>query len=358
MEENKELDLAAIAKEIKLHARYVWSKKLWITGISFFCGILFFFYAISREPLYEAPLTYMVNDDDGSGGGGGGLSAILGQFGLYGGGGGGYNYLKIVEISKSEMIMKQVLFDSCYIAGKMDLVANHIISAYEMHDSWNEDTLLYDFIFPSNPSLQTRKERIATKILVGKLRGNPDDAGSKKMISSYFLEESGILKIVGSTKNADLSIILANKLFEKLSDFYISKSVERQKTTYDQLTQKVDSIGRLISSSERSLANFSDQSKGVLLNQNRIPLARNQRKLQMYGVMYEEALRNQQTAEFLLNSQTPFFQVIDTPYLPLKNVNRLKIMQLIVVVIVSSLLLILVLVGLKFVEKEIKPKLA
>ncbi|MGB1038040.1 MAG: Wzz/FepE/Etk N-terminal domain-containing protein, partial [Bacteroidia bacterium] len=192
-QEQKELSIGEIVNLVKEYWQYIWSKKLVVILVSIFFGILFVVYSKSKEPEYSAGLTFMVNDDDGSGGGG--LSSILGQFGLAGAGGGSYNYLKIIEISKSEMIMKQVLFDSIDLYGENDLIANHIIELYDLHEDWQEDTMLNGFKF--SEEFQGKKEQRVVKYLVAKLRGNPFDNGSNKMLKSKLFEESGILKISG-----------------------------------------------------------------------------------------------------------------------------------------------------------------
>jgi len=39
----------------------------------------------------------------------------------------------------------------------------------------------------------------------------------------------------------------------------------------------------------------------------------------MYAAMYGEVIKNKETAEFILNNETPFFQVIDSPMVPLNQ---------------------------------------
>jgi hypothetical protein len=43
----------------------------------------------------------------------------------------------------------------------------------------------------------------------------------------------------------------------------------------------------------------------------------------MYGAMYAEVIKNKETADFILKSETPYFQKLDEPRLPLGGSNGL-----------------------------------
>jgi len=78
----------------------------------------------------------------------------------------------------------------------------------------------------------------------------------------------------------------------------------------------------------------------------------------MYSTIYAEVLKNQQTAEFMLDSQTPYFQLIDVPFLPLGNVNKFKLLGVIIPFVVSIFVFSLLTVLLGYYIQEIKPILS
>jgi hypothetical protein len=91
--------------------------------------------------------------------------------------------------------------------------------------------------------------------------------------------------------------------------------------------------------------------------QNQLPKMRNLRRLEMYGAMYVEVVKNQPTAEYLLKSQTPYFQEIDVPFLSLGNNNILNGVLTIIIFIGLLIFGVLVTVGLACYTNEIKPLL-
>ncbi|NNJ56393.1 MAG: hypothetical protein HKP14_09685 [Bacteroidia bacterium] len=340
-----------IIKDLKYYALSVWQKKIIIFIISAIVAIGWSYKLLKRPPLYVAEKTFMVSDDEG----GGGISSILGQFGLGGSGGGGsYNYKKIMEIGQSNLIIDQVLFDSASILGKNDLVANRIIELYDLHENWNKDTILNNFLFTKD-NRNSRKGKLARKILQGKIKGNPKEPSSKKLVRFDYSEESTILKISGEAQFEELSILLAESTYEKLSRFYINKSIERQATTYKQLKSKADSIYRLLSGSESSFAKSSNFNMGLVLPSDNISSARSMRNIEMYSTMYGEVLKNKETADFMLKSQTPFFQTIDSPFAPLGNSNTFSIINAILAFISGVILTSIVVILMAYYRKEIKP---
>lgn len=348
----EQVSLKEVVLKIKEYIQELLNKKFWIMGSAVVFGAIFGLRTMLTPTEFEAKTTFMVNDDEG--GGMSGISAILGQFGMGGGGGGKYNYTKIIEIANSNRILKQVLFDTIDIEGKSDLVANHIIDIYDFHKKWENDTLQSGFYFKRGNVRNSKVELMATKKLISLMRGDIDNPKSKKLLSLSYNEESTILALKSMTFSENLSIALARLWYEKLSKFYINKSVERQQSTYDALKHKTDSIYGLLVGNERNAARFQDQSRGMLLNQNKLPLIQSMRNQEIFGAMYGEVLKNKETAEFMLKSSTPFFQILDEPELPLNSSGGLSIISIIFASLLGMLSAVVVIVVRFFYIKQIK----
>jgi hypothetical protein len=110
-----------------------------------------------------------------------------------------------------------------------------------------------------------------------------------------------------------------------------------------------------LSRNEKSYAQSSDFNQGLILNSDRLPQARSMRNIELYATMYGEVLKNKETAEFMLNSQTPYFQAIDSPYLPLYNQNKFSLVGTILFVLGIGIVAILFVVVYAYYQKEVKP---
>jgi len=286
--------------------------------------LLFVGYAYLSKPIYNANLTFMLSDDKG---GGNGLSALFGQF--IGGGGGGKNNLdKLLELSKSRRIIQEVLFDSTRIQGKDTYLANHLIDFYDIHEKWEEDTTgLKNFYFQQDSvEAFTVTENKAFKLLYAKLVGSETRKG---LFNGSYGDETNILKFSVKSLNETLSIDLCNSIFESLSHFYVTRTVEKQKKTYDIVKFKMDSISTEIAIKENGLARFKDTSLGLWTNKDKLTQARLQRDLQVLYQMFEVAVKNHEISEHSLKSQIPYIQLIDDPISPIKPEVSSKLSALI-----------------------------
>ena len=279
--------------------------------------------AMTDDLLYEAPLSFML-DDEGSGGGAA-LSGLLGSIGLPVGGGGEDNLDKILELSKSRKISSSTVFTNVKIDGKEDILANHVINMLEENGDWNKRGLLapeqkynIDGLRFSHDTLANFNliENNGLKHLHEHLVGN-----SKKeirpLIATSYNEQTGIISIVSNTHNPEISVALSKILFDKLSEYYVEKSIEKQDLTYKILKEKTDSIYTELQAKNSSLASFKDGSQGMFARTDQLTETRLMIDIQKLGAMYGEATKNLEVADFALNNKTPFFQPIDEPVLPI-----------------------------------------
>jgi len=270
---------------------------------------------------YPAELTFMINEDSGSSMGA--LAGVLGQFGL--GSSGDENLDKILELSKSMNISLSTFFRSLKIDGKQDLLANHIIQMLEDADEWNNSSLFgkvdslnlegFRFTHDSIP-LFSLLESKALKRLHQHLIGNKNKEISP-LLESEVMDGSGIMKMTSKTYDPEISVAICNNLYTNLRDYYIEKSIEKQQTTYQILESKTDSILSDLKDKEYALANFKDRNQGLFAKTDQLTEVRLSRDVQKLSMMYAEATKNKELADFALQDNTPFIQLIDQPFLPI-----------------------------------------
>lgn len=257
----------------------------------------------------------MLNEDSGPSAGG--LSSILGQFGLPSGG--EFKLEKIAELSKTRAMASEVMFDSLGLEGQKDYLANHYITEKERvdqwapHRFWEQPSQLQGFRFQSD-SLRGF-DRLENRALLKLHKLFRDD------LSTSIDEITGILEFKITTTSELLSYHSLEGLFEKLSNYYTDKSVEKQQATFDALQFKCDSLEGLLNAKEYQLARIKDSYRSQWLNTEKVPEEKLFREIRMLTIMYGEALKNKELAAFSLDNMTPFIQAIDRPILP---INRSK----------------------------------
>jgi hypothetical protein len=308
--------------------------------------VLYFFYQAYQTPItYTSELTFMMNDDEG--GGLGALGGLAASFGFGGGGGTEFNLEKMLSLLKSRNIIQQGLFEKTEMEGKVDFFANHLIREYNFHKKWEESETLKGFTFKNDKVEEfSRPEYKALKSVYAKVIGSAKTPG---ILSSNINEDTGIMTLNIESTDEDLSIQLLNSLFKKLSAFYIDKTIEKQKQTYEITKNKADSLLGVMNYVQSRLLKIKDTQRNTILNQYRSEEFKLERDYQISLIAYGEAIKNKEIADFSLKSKTPFIQSIDLPIPPLEPNKTLitYIKQIIIGGILGVFLAIAFIIGRK-----------
>jgi G-rich domain on putative tyrosine kinase len=327
MMEDDEITLKELILKLQEYFREVWNHKKLLFLIPIPVVLFMLYQAFTTPKVYPATLTFMVNEDEG--GGIGGMGALLGQ--VLGGGaaGGKYNLDKILELSRTRKIMEEVLLDKATVDGQTDLLANHIIRINELHKDWNksDNEKMHNFLFSQQDKQKFGDLENAVLLnLYGEMIGS---GGQEGVLSTGYGKETGIMKIKTQSRSEDLSIALANKVYEKLSNYYIKKTIEKQQKTYEVILQKVDSIKHLLDSKQYALANFKDSNRGLFTATAKVSETKLTQEVTALGMIYAKSLENLEMADFSLKIKTPFVQLIDAPVGPIEPVGKSKVMAII-----------------------------
>jgi hypothetical protein len=263
---------------------------------------------------FNAKVTFMVSGDASKTSP---MSSVLGLIGA--GGGTGESPEKILELAESRKIISSALFKRGKVGDKEDFYANHIIRVMSYHKEWEDKAPELKGFFFKHGSIDSfnRMENKAMLYTFSQIVGNPEE-GIIGYMASKFSEMSGIMTISFSTLNEDLSIGFLNTLFTELSDFYVTKTVEKELMTYNVISEKRDALHRQINGKERAAAQFNDQSFGVLFATPLVDGKLLQRDIRTLELIYGEAVKNAEMADFSLRTKTPFVQPIDLPIAPIK----------------------------------------
>lgn len=311
----------------KLNEYYFEIKNNW--KIVLILVFIFLFYmgykSFVSKPKYTANLTFMLNTNEG--GGISGIGGLLGQFGI--GNKGEYSKEKIMSLNKSRRIIEEAIFERVTINNNTDFIANHLINNLDSLNKWanikwylkpfSKTHSLKDFRFKTDSIGDF--DKVSKKGLVtiySYIAGNPK-LGVNGIMSNGFDVESGIMHISISTYNPYLSIALTNNIFDKLSEFYVDKTIEKQKVTYDILKSKSDSLLYLLKKNELDLAIFEDKNQLTYNRKSKLRGDELRRNVQKLSIMYGEVIKNLEIADFSLSNKTPFVQAIDRPKMPING---------------------------------------
>ena len=351
MEKNNSeyISLKQIILTIQEYAKAILNAWKLVIVVALIFAVLFSIRNHYDDDRYTAKLSYMLEDNEGANPAS--LTGLLGSFGF--GSSKGLNRDKLVELSKSDLIISQTLLDKVVINGSTDFLGNHMVSIYGYDEVWakKETNPLKDFRFRSDVLEDFGlNEHRALKQLKSRIIGSPS-MGIEGVLTSGYNEDSGILKLTAVSVDPEFSIAVCNSLFHNLDSFFVFKTIERQKENYEVLKAKTDSLAALLEKTEYALAKFKDSERNLYRRVDRVEERRLENKSKMLYLALGKALENLEIADYSLKYQTPILSVIDQPHLPIGNAKKPLLIDLILGTLFGTLLsMVLIVLRKKYLE--------
>ncbi len=317
-----EISLKDLIKLIRSWSELLRKKIFSIGVIGLLGGSLGFYFAYTKKVNYNAELRFVVKNEGSSSG----LSGMLGGLGsVLGGSTMGSPLERTIEIASSDRIVGSALLSEVQIEGKNEILANSLIRISKLHKNWEKDSLLNGIKFnKQDTSIESMSfpKRKAIKMLEVLLIPKNGDG----IITKSFDKKSGVVTLSATHENEDFAIVLTKEIFNKLRDFYVEQMITSAANNVQILQKKVDSIKFELARVQSSYARNTDQSFGLLFQEDKVELKKLAVREQMLMAMYGEAQKNLETFKFMNDSAIPTLTVIDMPYSPLKKIQPSKIL--------------------------------
>jgi uncharacterized protein involved in exopolysaccharide biosynthesis len=316
-----EISLKDLIKIIQSWFLLLYKNILTIFLVGSIGGGLGFYLAYSNKPVYKAESKFVVKE-----GGPSGLSGSLGNLSSLLGGGGGSSLDRTVAVIGSERVMGKVLLSTVQIAGKSDLVINHFVSLNkDLQTAWNKDTALAKARFTATDTIVQLFNFPQRKALKSVLASFNSEKG---IVTKNFDKKTGIISLVVTHSNEEFAIEVNRLIYDELKIFMREQSSETANMNVELLTKKVDSIQSELNGVRRALARRTDQSMGLLLNEDKVELKSLAVKEQILLTMYGEAQKNLETFLFMGQSASNAAQLnlLDSPFSPIKPETKSKVL--------------------------------
>ncbi len=337
MKEIEYVSLKDIGFFFKQIFRYGLSKWKLILAFGLAGGLAGFFYAAVQAPVYEAKLSFLVNENEQAPTLN--LSSLAGLAGISGmAGGSSVNEEKLLFIANSRLLVGTSLMEEAEVGGVKKMMVNHYIDIFQMESSFKADTALNGFSYFIHQKLENLSyaenkvlDKILREIVVGKQFSI--EARKKQGIIS---QGSGIIILDYKSANEAFAKTFIEILYANLGKYYTNKIIQRQLKNYNLIKVRTDSIREVLFNKENYGAAILDKNIGLIKMQGRVEIERTRRDVEMLSLMYGEVLKNLEVARFTLDNQTPIFQTIDAPTLPLEKEKMSRLNTAIISAILLS----------------------
>jgi uncharacterized protein involved in exopolysaccharide biosynthesis len=301
----------AMVLRLKSWRQYITSK--WKVLLVFvLCGLAAgaAYYAFSK-PIYSARLTFVLYEENKMGS----LSSLAGQLGLDVGNteNSAFNGDNIIELLKSEKIIEPVLFKK--IPEKNATLINCLIKADGLQKKWQRKQYLKNTVpFPNDTSLVTPvQDSLVSEIC--------DYVIKHYLVIDKIDKKLNYYRVTSNTPDEQLSVYLTKYLVAEASDFFIETKTKLARQNLTMIVYEADSLRNLLKNTITDNSSITDKTFNLnpAYQIQRSPLQEGQVKTTVLGTAYGEVVKNLELAKINLLKETPLYQVIDVPKLPLKK---------------------------------------
>lgn len=337
-----EISLKEVFLKIDSFFRFLLSKWLILLIAGIMGGGIGLLIAIYTKPTYTGTLTFVLSTGSKSD-----LSGLASQFGFDMGGSGGNDVFSgdnILTLFKSEKMIRYVLFKKPPVAN--DILANIIVKEWEWDKNWMKKKRTNNqFPFPSDtakltPVQDSLLREVYGRILKDALTVNRTD----KKLSVY--------EVSTKTTNEIFACYLTRYLMDETAKFYIETKTSISKINLRMLQREADSLRGLLGGAISSTASEEERTFNLnpALQAQRAPAQKSQVRATVMATAYGEVVKNLEIAKITLQKETPIYQIIDEPEIPLKAKKASKLLY----IVIGGGIIFFLTAGLLLIRKKLK----
>jgi uncharacterized protein involved in exopolysaccharide biosynthesis len=310
---------------------YALLKRKWklIALISITMGGLTFLYASLKAPLYDAVLTFSVEDK----GGGSMYSAVASQFGidLSRGEGGAFKGDNIIEVFKSQTVIEQALLVSYEMDGVKTTLIDRFLKVYPMLGEQAGDSSFFPVVYDDRSKYSRSQDSVLHIV--------------SETLQKYFIEiekvdkKLTIIKLSIKSKDEKFSQFFAESLGRTVYKLFIDSKVEKLRSNINLLENRIDSVKAELNNEMLGAASSQDQNQNAALARVKVPYLQRQLNVQLLTNLHMELVKNLELSKLTLAKEEPLVQVIDRPIPPLKVIRMSGVKYGLLVTVATALLI-------------------
>lgn len=338
MDQNNALKLSDIFSLLKqfIHFYKSYRKRnyLIIFGFTVICLL---YYTIEKSK-YEASASFVLME--GAGSKGGGLASLGSQFGIdIGSLGGQSNNIfsgdNIFDIFRTRTIVEKVLLSEFNDPNNGSTKQTFADAYVKMYPSFVKTIILGNktpvgafYGYDNNLHPDRVKDSVLSKIFEKLIKNN--------IIVQKSNKKGSIIQVVITTNNELFSKRFTEKLIETVKTFYLNINNTNTQIVLLGLQKKADSLQGLLyqkSFQSSSLFNLNSGLKSYSATEEL-----SQRDKTVAYALYSEVVKNIELTKMSQAQQTPIFQIVETPRLPLEN-KKLELYELFLIGLLGGILI-------------------
>jgi len=337
MNKKDEISFGEVVKQTEAYIRYLFSKWLIIVIVGIIGGISGLIYAFTANPTYTASLNFVLSSSSYSSNS---LFGFANQFGVNLGGS-DYDVFSgdnIITLMQSRRMVQQALFSTLPSSNKS--LINMLVEDEKWNEGWAENTRLKNvYPFPSTAD----KMNLAQDSMFRKIYSSVQ---TNMLTVSKPDKDQNIYAVTTNAENPLFAYYLTRYLVNATSAFYIDTKTSSARQNLNMLQNEADSLRHVLGNAIISAGSQTDYTYNLnpAYQVQRSGAQQSQATAAALGQAYGQVLQSLELAKIALQKETPLYQIIDEPTLPLDQDKPGKLTSLIIGGFIGGFLIIGVLI--------------
>lgn len=321
---NKEsVSFKDIINEITKIVKFLLSKWLVIVIAGVLGAAAGLLYAVISTPTYSATLNFVLSANSSAGGN---LMGLASQFGVNLGDDNDnvFSGDNIIALMKSRRMVQQALFAKP--ANSNESLLNLYIKDSELDAGWQkEERTKRAYPYPDDPSTMTMIQDSLFRTVYDNVQENMLDVSKPD-------NNQSIYAVTTTSANDTFSYYLTKYLVAATSAFYIDTKTSTAKQNLHMLQKEADSLRNVLGGAITSAGSQTDLTFNLnpAYQVQRSGAQQSQARAAALGQAYGQVLQSLELAKITLQKETPLYQIIDEPTLPLTIEKHSKLLLLII----------------------------
>ena len=340
MSNKDEISFRKVIEQTEIYIRFLLSKWIIIIIAGLIGGSIGVIYAYTSKPQYAATLNFVLA---GSSSSPQGLMGFANQFGINMGNNTDnvFSGDNIITLIQSRRMVQQALFTP--LPKGNESLLNVYINNNKINEGWDKDAVLKSiYPYPPTPDKMTLLQDSIFRIIYASI--------TKNMLTVYKPEKNQNIYVV-VTKSPDqlFSYYLTKYLVNVTSAFYIDTKTSTARKNLNMLQNEADSLRGILSGAIVSAGSQTDLTFNLnpAYQVQRSGALESQSRASALGQAYGQVLQNLELAKITLQKETPLYQIIDEPTLPLMQEKPGKLTLLIMGGFIGVMLVAMILIAKK-----------
>jgi hypothetical protein len=322
IKESDEISLKELILKIQEWWHYLLSKWLIILIFGLIGGALGFWYATTKNPVYTATTTFVLEDEKG--GGLGNLAGLASMAGvdLGGSGGGIFQGDNILDLYKSRNMIEKTLLSKVKFDNSNLLLIDRYIQSNKLRELWLKKPELLKLNFTPDSVAEGFPILKPNRLRDSVIREVVEDINKNYLNVAKPDKKLSKIQVDVKSKDEIFAKNFNDILVKNVNEFYVNTKTKKTLNNVRILQHKTDSVRAVMNGAIYTAVAVADATPN--LNPTRqvqrvAPAQRAQFSAESNKAIYTELVKNLEMTKMSLLKETPLLEVVDSPIYPLKK---------------------------------------